>query len=176
MIDGSKTYIGTKQVKAYPITRQAYNDLRGWSLPADEDGADAGYLVEYLDGGKPNHPGFDGYISWSPAEQFEAAYRPVTGMTFGLALEAIKKGFRVAREGWNGKGMFIFLVPGSNLKAGVLRPNTPYKSMADEMGMGADDAFIISGHIDMKAADGSMVVGWLASQTDMLAEDWKIVS
>lgn len=97
------------------------------------------------------------------------------GMDFGGAIAAMKAGHRVARAGWNGKGMFVFLVPGSNLKAGILRPNTPYKAMADEMGMGEDDAFIINGHIDMKAADGSMVVGWLASQTDMLAADWHIV-
>ncbi len=94
---------------------------------------------------------------------------------FGLALCAMKQGKRVARSGWNGKGMFVFLVPGSNLTAGTLRPGTPYKAMADEMGMGEDDAFVINGHIDMKAADGSMVVGWLASQTDMLADDWEIV-
>jgi hypothetical protein len=69
----SKTYIGTKLVKGDPMDRQAYNDYRGWVLPADENGADAGYLVEYLDGGKPNHPDHAGYISWSPAEQFENA-------------------------------------------------------------------------------------------------------
>lgn len=124
----------------------------------------------------------DGYESLSPKAAFEdgyAEYGPMpvqpSGMSFGQALAALKQGHRVARSGWNGKGMFVFLVPGSNLKAGILRPNTPYKAMADEMGMGKDDTFIINGHIDMKAADGSMVVGWLASQTDMLADDWLVV-
>lgn len=69
-----KTYIGTKIVRAAPMSRAEYNDLRNWPLPADEDGADAGYLVEYQDGGKPNHPDYQGYISWSPHEQFESAY------------------------------------------------------------------------------------------------------
>lgn len=69
-----KTYIGTKIVRAEPLSRQEYNDLRSWHLPEDENGEDAGYLVEYTDGGKPNHHAFEGYISWSPREQFENAY------------------------------------------------------------------------------------------------------
>lgn len=67
-------FVGTKIVKSEPMTRLAYNDYRGWDLPADEDGTDEGYLVEYLDGGKPNHPNHEGYISWSPKEQHENAY------------------------------------------------------------------------------------------------------
>ena len=59
-----KTYIGTKIVRAEPLSRQEYNDLRSWHLPEDENGEDAGYLVEYTDGGKPNHHAFEGYISW----------------------------------------------------------------------------------------------------------------
>lgn len=69
-----KSYIGTKIIRAEPMTRQAYNDLRGWTVPADENPSDAGYLVEYQDGGKPNVPGFAGYVSWSPKAQFEQAY------------------------------------------------------------------------------------------------------
>lgn len=70
-----KTYTGTKTVKASAMTRAAYNEYRGWTLPADENGDDEGYLVEYADGGTPNHAAHDGYISWSPKEQFERAYR-----------------------------------------------------------------------------------------------------
>ena len=47
----------------------------------------------------------DGFKSWSPKSVFDAAYRPTHGLTFGLAIEALKKGFKVARAGWNGKGM-----------------------------------------------------------------------
>ena len=86
------------------MTRAAYNDYRAWDLPANENGDDEGYLVEYTDGGKPNDARHDGYISWSPKEQFDNAYRSTEGgMTFGLALEALKKGMSVARHGWNGK-------------------------------------------------------------------------
>lgn len=70
-----QTFIGVKKIKARPMTRQEYNDYRGWALPADEDGSDDGLLVEYIDGGGQNHPDHEGYISWSPAGPFERAYR-----------------------------------------------------------------------------------------------------
>lgn len=67
-------FIGTKLIKALAMTRLQYNQLRGWDLPADENGDDEGFLVEYVDGGKANHPDFAGYISWSPKDVFEKAY------------------------------------------------------------------------------------------------------
>lgn len=69
-----KPFIGTKIINAAPMNRADYNTFRGWNLPADEDGADEGYLVEYTDGGKPNVPGYAGYVSWSPKAQFDSAY------------------------------------------------------------------------------------------------------
>lgn len=78
MNDAPKFYIGTKKVAATPMTRQAYNDYRGWPLPADENGDDAGYLVEYVDGGKANDTRHVGYISWSPADVFERAYKLIS--------------------------------------------------------------------------------------------------
>lgn len=85
---------------------------------------------------------------------------------FGWALRNIRKGLKVAREGWNGKGMFIFLVIGS--KFIVNRP--PLLGIYPE---GTEINY--HAHIDMKTADG-MIVPWLCSQTDMLAEDWDIVA
>ena len=158
-------FIGTKIVNALPMTRGAYNILRDWKLPDNENGADDGYLVEYLDGGKPNVEGFSGYVSWSPKEQFDNAYRGTEGMPFGLAVEALRKGLKVARAGWNGKGMFLFLVPGSTFK--VNRP--PLLGIYPE---GHEVNYCP--HIDMKTAD-EKVVPWLASQTDVLAEDWCLV-
>lgn len=90
-----KIYIGTKVVRAEPMTRQEYNDLRSWHLPEDENGADEGYLVEYTDGGKPNHHAFKGYISWSPREQFEAAYAPVLEGVQPIALYVTKPGIEL---------------------------------------------------------------------------------
>lgn len=74
-----QTYIGTKIIRALPMTRQEYNDYRGWQLPADENGDDEGYLVEYVDGGKANDQRHAGYISWSPKDVFERSYRPMQG-------------------------------------------------------------------------------------------------
>lgn len=88
------------------------------------------------------------------------------GMDFGGAITALKEGKRVARSGWNGKGMFLFLVGGSNFVVN----REPLLSI---MGEGATVTY--RPHIDMKDVEGK-VVPWLASQTDMLAEDWQIVS
>lgn len=87
------------------------------------------------------------------------------GRDFSKALLHLKAGGRVAREGWNGKGMFLFLVPGSVFK--VNRP--PLLGIYPE---GTEVHY--HPHIDMKTAQG-YVVPWLASQADLLAEDWIIV-
>ena len=158
-------YIGTKLVNAVPMSRQEYNDFRGWQVPADENPLDEGYLVEYLDGGKPNTETYVGYVSWSPKEQFEKAYRKASGMPFGLAVDAMKMGKKVARVGWNGKGMFVFLVQGSTFKVS----RTPLNQFYEE---GTEVNYCP--HIDMKTADNK-IVPWLASQTDVLADDWDIV-
>ena len=70
----TKTYVGTKVVHGTPMKRGDYNAFRGWQLPADEDGFEDGYLVEYTDGGESNMIGFKGYISWAPKDVFERAY------------------------------------------------------------------------------------------------------
>jgi hypothetical protein len=71
---GMRTYVGTKAVHAMPLTRAEYNAFRGWTLPHGEDGDDAGYLVEYADGGPGNRPDYAGYVSWSPKAVFERSY------------------------------------------------------------------------------------------------------
>lgn len=161
-----QTYYGTKKLNAKPMTRLEYCHFRGWQVPANENPLDPGYLVEYLDGFRGNHHEFVGYISWSPKEVFETAYQPTTAMSFGHAIEALKNGDRVARAGWNGKGMFLFLVPGSTFQ--VNRP--PLNRIYEE-----GTPINYHAHIDMRTADGT-IVPWLASQTDVLANDWQIVS
>lgn len=159
-------HIGTKVVSSTLMTRAKYNEYRGWKLPTNEDGTDDGYLVEYLDGGKPNDDRHTGYISWSPKAQHDAAYRPCDAMTFGLAVEALKKGLKVARAGWNGKGMWLGLVRGGRYDVYDHYAKPPFS------GRPAEDVFLP--WIGMKTADGCFVP-WLASQTDMLAEDWTLV-
>ena len=69
-------YTGTKVIKAKEMSRGEYNKLRGWVTPSDENPEDAGYLVEYVGQGNPNHADFSNYISWSPKQVFEEAYKP----------------------------------------------------------------------------------------------------
>ena len=115
-----------------------------------------------------------GYIYWSPKDVFEKSYHPTTGLTFGLALEALKQGHCVARAGWNGKNMFIYLNKGSHHFAEVSTPGfTHIEGVKRELFELGDTGTITRlPNINMRAATGSTVTGWLASQTDMLAEDW----
>lgn len=129
-------YIGTKLIGAEP---------------ADREGKD-GYKVRYA----------DGYESWSPKAVFEEAYRPVSGMNFGLAIEAMRKRFKVRRRGWNGKNQYIELASAIS----YLAPDgTIVNAEHDSIGNQAI-AFCGTSGVQM---------GWLASQADMLADDWEIV-
>lgn len=140
-----QTFIGTKIIKAEPEAR---------------DGK-PGWLVEYA----------DGYQSWSPNKAFEEAYQPLDRMSFGHAIVMLKAGKRVARKGWNGKGMWLVLVRGTPVAE--LRKGTVYQ---EATGL---DVLEILPHIDMWTinAEGrrAMLPGWLASQSDMLADDWTVV-
>ncbi len=71
-------FVSHKKVLKAPMTRAAYNIYRGWQLPEDENGADDGYLVEYIDGGEPNDVRHAGYISWTPKKQFDDGYTVVS--------------------------------------------------------------------------------------------------
>jgi hypothetical protein len=147
-------YIGNKSVTATPMSRLEYNNLRGWDLPADENGEDEGYLVEYMDGGQANTSMYRGYISWSPKGVFEGAYRPNGEFRFGDALGLMQSGFKVTRKGWNGRRkngepMSVWLV-------------------ADCLSV-VDKPFFLMQH-----ADDSIGV-WAPVTNDVLAEDWEIV-
>ena len=86
-----QTYIGTKVIHAVPMTRLKYNQLRGWELPEDEDGSDQGYLVQYANGQATNVEGFGGYVSWSPRDVFEEAYKPVQNARPSTYLERMQR-------------------------------------------------------------------------------------
>lgn len=140
-------YIGVKIIWAIPMTREAFEAKHGRNVGGDKHGE--GYEVTYE----------GGYQAWSPKDVFDAAYRPMDALTFGLAIEALKLGKKVARRGWNGKGIFIELqVPDQHSKM-----SSPY-IFIDTTGLQSDNP----------DAPRSRVP-WLASQTDMLAEDWRVV-
>ena len=88
-------------------------------------------------------------------------------MNFSNALRCLKKGEKIAREGWNGKNMWIILQKGSK---GPI-PMTPGSNYAEHGLVEVQ----IEPHIDMMTAAGSMQPGWLASQNDILAKDWMVV-
>lgn len=147
-----KKYIGTKEIKAKPMTRGEYNARKGWPMPSNEVASEEGYFVEYP----------DGYTSWSPKKVFEEAYRECDHMTFSLAIEALKKGKKVARKGWNGKSQYCELASNiSYVNAGKDIVNCEHEAIGNKA-----IAFVGTSGVQM---------GWLASQADMLAEDWCIV-
>lgn len=78
------------------------------------------------------------------------------------------------RTGWNGKGMFLYMTKGSICRLDKLKQETANYLRNFYVDKGMDEVEICP-HIDMKTADNKLVIGWLASQTDMLAEDWYIV-
>lgn len=151
-------YVGTKQIEARPMTRGAYNYYRGWPIPSDEDPNDNGYLIKYS----------DGYEHWSPEKQFDETYRPCDNMTFGIALEMLKKGFRVARKGWNGKVMFVVFQKG--YPDGI----PCNKQTAEAWGISEGDLFKCNPYLQIRCVDGSHSM-WVPSINDCLAEDWVIV-
>ena len=168
MYEDLDLYIGVKIVGLKPMSRADYNDHRGWALPDSEDGDEEGYLVEYKDGGKPNHPEHLGYISWSPKEVADKAYRLTEGMTFGMAVEALKLGYKVARKGWNGKGMYVLLMDGYPL--GV--PANAETAVKHRLAVGG--IVKIAPYLTIMTAQGT-VSTWAPSVNDALADDWAIV-
>jgi hypothetical protein len=83
-------------------------------------------------------------------------------MNFGQAIELLKQGNKVARQGWNGKRMFLV----------YFSPVAHSAEMLSVEGLG--HSYPLLPYILMKTAD-DMLVPWLASQTDILSEDWEVV-
>lgn len=139
-----KQYIGTKIIEAEPC--------KAWKDTKEHKAGEDGYKVRYP----------DGYESWSPKDVFEEAYRPTDCMSFGLAIEAMKRGKKVARRGWNGKNQHIELANRiSYMTAEGVFVNVEHEAIGNKA-----VAFCGTSGVQM---------GWLASQADMLADDWEIV-
>ena len=154
-----KQYIGSKIVKAWPCYRIPVIGGRYEYCKLDEvvptcitGKIEDGYRVQYE----------DGYLSWSPKAVFEKAYRETTGLSFGMAIEAAKMGKKIARAGWNGKNQYVelaYCISYKNNAAEVVNVN--------HCNIG-NKAFAFVG-------TSGVQMGWLASQADMLADDWQIV-
>ena len=152
--------VSISSVMAWEMTRSEYNIYRGWKLPSNEVGKDAGYLVEQQDGGDSNVEGHSGHVTWLPKGVFLRTHRMHSTLGFAEALYMLELGHTVARSGWNGAGMWIMLVePLESGQSGAVIN---------------DEVYEVSPWIGMKTADDKFVP-WLASQTDMLAKDWQVV-
>ena len=136
--------IGVKLIEAEEMNLGDYNIFRGWTIPDNEDPKKEGYLVKYP----------DGYVSWSPKEIFEEAYRKTSSMTFGLAVEAMKKGLKVCRPGWNGGGMCLQ----------AQFPDEHSKMTFPYLYMTIPDC-----------TEGTRRLPWQPAQVDIFSEDWQIV-
>ena len=148
-----KQYIGTKIIQAEPAYRvDGEVFVKANIVPCGVHTED-GYKVVYP----------DGYESWSPKDVFEAAYRETSGMNFGLAIEAAKMGKKIARAGWNGKNQYVELGHDFSYIAPGDIPVRPVQHL--DIG---SQALVFVGTRGRQ-------VGWLASQADMLADDWMIV-
>lgn len=91
-------------------------------------------------------------------------------MNIGEAIQAMKEGGKVCRAGWNGKDMWLALTAGAESLESDKFWNPANKAFAESNGGAADVLPVIT----MKTADGKILMGWLASQTDLLADDWQI--
>ena len=148
-----KQYIGTKIIQAEPAYRvDGEVFVKANIVPCGVHTED-GYKVVYP----------DGYESWSPKDVFEAAYRETSGMNFGLAIEAAKMGKKIARAGWNGKNQYVELGHDFSYTAPSDIPVRPVQHLDID-----SQALVFVGTRGRQ-------VGWLASQADMLADDWMIV-
>lgn len=159
-----KVLFGGKLVTAYAMTRKEYNVLRGWDLPFDENGDDEGFLLNSLTNSKPNTDFLDGYVSWVTKEQKEVEFRETGIFPFGLAIEALKLGHKVSRSVWNGKEMYLVLFDPIKDNLQLLTATCVQASVPKAL-----NPFILMSTVD------NTYVPWLASQTDMLSDDWGIV-
>ena len=94
-------------------------------------------------------------------------------MRFGEAIECARRGKRIARKGWNGKNMYVYMTKGHAVPSKVWEAKMPSQELTEVEKERGD--VIINAHLDMMNAQGTRIIGWSASQTDMLAVDWYVV-
>ena len=94
----------------------------------------------------------------------------MVNLDFGGAINALKEGKKVSRNGWNGKGMFLWLKPDAVVKAEFCKEHF-LKELAEQNGGEISEL----GTICMYTAKKEVLTGWLASQTDMLSDDWYVI-
>ena len=153
-------FIGVKIIHAmlmihgeYALEKYGVNNAINTTEFSQQNKESEGYKVIYE----------DGYVSWSPKEVFEAAYRNIESLTFGLAIEAVKKGCKIARASWHDKGIFVYYVPGGT-----------YPSQTEIAKREFGESAKYDPYLAMRMHDGSVSI-YSPSTPSVLAEDWYIV-
>ena len=160
-----KKYIGLKVVKAEPMTMTEAQKVLGRELKpaiAEEDG----FLVEYK----------DGYKSWSPASVFNEAYHRFGKMFFGEAVEALKSGLAVRREGWNDKDMFVVKQVPSHITGDIIPKMQSLPQSAKTILMSRENPHIDYTNQMLIINPDGRADSWVPSVSDIFAEDWEIVT
>lgn len=160
----TQTYYGTKRITAFPMKKE-FSRQTSENPPRGEVYEQDGYAVTYE----------DGYQSWSPKEVFEAAYQPITAMSFGHAIKAAKDGYKIGRAGWNGKNMFVAYMSALHLPPFNTQGTDRKVNDRTAKWIGEDKPLNSQPYFAMYNAQEEWIVGWVASQSDMLADDWMIV-
>lgn len=183
-----------KEIIAEAFTRENYCELRKWAVPENENGADTGFIVvdPNLPINVPDSK-FKGHLTWMDTLTFESQYSPVIveaddvtdeeeveevkifntkpktlkveELTFGEAIEYAKKGFNIARTGWNGNGMFAYIVSG-----GAYKDNFKPELISKE-----NNVINYQPYWMIKTAQ-NCVSSWAPSGNDSLAEDWVVIT
>jgi hypothetical protein len=156
-------YLGVKLIEAE--SAKGYNNKLYTSASPAGVKTEEGYKVKYE----------DGYESWSPKEVFEKAYRKTDGLTFGLAIEALKLGRCIARKGWNGKGMFICKQVPAEIYCNIIPKMSSLPEDAKVILFDRDKSIFYVNQMIIVKPDNT-IDSWVASSSDTFAEDWFVIN
>lgn len=163
-----KTYIGMQVVQAKPaVMVNGCIWPEGMAVPAEytrpidpeQKKIDSVISEGYVYIGDHKYPVFE------EKEEFEKHFFPAENINFSIALDALKRGGRIARRGWNGQGMYVFLAE-----------DVEFHTEADISEFeNAEDGVYTSEILVLRTAQGTFQPGWLATQSDILADDWYVL-
>lgn len=160
-----KMYIGTKIVKAMPMTMTKAQEVLGRELkPATAE--EKGFLVEDKNGN----------MSWSPKSVFEEAYHEAVSVDFGRAIALLKEGFAVRRKGWNGKGLFVVKQVPAHITADIIPNMQSLPQSAKNIIMARKEPHINYTNQMLIINPDGRADSWVPSSSDVFAEDWELVT
>lgn len=166
-------YIVMNHMDAEPMTFGEFKAKfpKSGSANIERDPADEGYMLTY------QKDQSNEYVSWCPKTELEAVGHPVDGLTFGQAIDACRyKGAKIQRANWNGEGQFVRFESALVSEDGKLRieEGTEPKDFENMPPMVESECFVFH-FVNRKTGETGIQVGWLASQADLAASDWRIV-